>query len=174
MSVWDVLEDAAPTVFEALTGNIPAAAISAAALIAKEFGWKNKNPDAVKQQLQTLTPEQQLKFGELELQFEQLQNDNDALVVGDVQNARGTQVKLVQAGVKDYTPNVLSYIAVIGFWASLFMLWLLPLSADTKSIVLILIGTVVRENIGVYAFWIGTSKSSRDKSDFIQSQFDKD
>ena len=167
MSFWDNISGLAPTLIAALTGNIPAAAASAAAFIAKQFGWTNSDPEAVKQQLSALTPDQLIKLKQLEVDYVNAENAKVDMLLGDIQDARAMRTELAADGQKEYTPTILSYISVLGFWSTFYALFFVKIPPDAKSIIILLLGTLLAENKQVYNYWFGTTISSFNKSKFI-------
>lgn len=169
----DWLKGLAPTLFEALTGNIPGAAVSAAAFLAKQFGWTNSNPDYVKQRLSTFTAEQQLQFAQLELQYQQEEDNANAVVIGDAQNARANQVALVQAGQKDLTVPVLSWIIMGMFFVLVLLLAFVPIPASNEKVFYMLAGTIGSFAAAVVGYWFGSSLGSKIKTSILQTQLDR-
>lgn len=158
----------APTIFEALTGNIPGAAISAAAFIAKQLGWSNSGVEAVKQQLNALTPEQQLKFEQLDIEFAKIETKRLYAEYGDNANARDRQVNLAKAGMKDWTNSILAVQVMLAFFVMCGLMILAPKVNNQTSwaILQMLYGCAVL----VLGYYFGSSKSSALKNDIIQSQ----
>jgi lipopolysaccharide export LptBFGC system permease protein LptF len=173
MSLWDDISGLAPTLIAALTGNIPAAAASAAAFIAKQFGWINSSPAAVKQQLAALTPDQLIKLQELEVQFAQISNDSEDMEIGDNQDARSTKVQLAKMGYYEHTTSYLSYLIIVAFFSLIICLFIFPIPKENTQAVYTLIGVLGTIAVAVVSFWFGTSQGSKIKTAIIQSQLDK-
>lgn len=163
------LSKLAPTIFNALTGNIPAAAISAAGFIADEFGWVNKAPASVVQQINQLTPDERLKFGQLELQFAQNQAAIFQSQIADTQNARSREVSMNQAGKRDWTTPIMAYVITSVFVAASAYVFKFPIPKENANIVWFLLGQISGFMAAVVTYYFGSSRGSADKNDTINS-----
>jgi len=173
MSFWDDISGLAPTLVAALTGNIPAAAASAAAFIAKQFGWTDPTPESVKKQLPTLTADQLIKLQQIELQFQQLSNDSEDMELGDSQDARSTKVQLAKMGYYEKTTSNLSYLIFIAFCAFAACLFIFPIPKENTQAVYTLFGILGTVMVWMCGFWYGSSTGSKTKTNILQSQLDK-
>lgn len=163
----DWLKGIAPIIFSALTGNIPGAAISAASFIASKFGWGTKTVDEVKAKLENFTPEQQLEFAKLEIEFQQIQTQQQNLDVLDTKNAREREVSMAQAGKRDWTTPILAYLFITIFF---YMIWFFchnQIPEKNETIITMLIGQLSGIAGTVAAYYFGSSKGSADKSKML-------
>lgn len=163
----DWLKGLAPTIFSALTGNIPEAVISASAFIASKFGWGTKTVDEVKAKLQNLTPEQQLQFAQLEIEYKKLSEEQEQMQLNDTSNARGREILMAQTGKRDWTTPVLAYLFIIIFF---YMIWFFchnEIPAKNETIITMLIGQLSGIAGTVATYYFGSSKGSADKSKLL-------
>ncbi|MFM9974523.1 MAG: hypothetical protein ACKVON_08120 [Beijerinckiaceae bacterium] len=88
--------------------------------------------------------------------------------LADVQDARSTTVKLVQAGSSiAWGAPVVSVIIVIAFAAVLLALFFKAL--PDNQVALLMIGALVSEFRGVTSYWLGSSRGSQEKDATIRA-----
>lgn len=165
----DWLQNLAPTLFNALTGNIPAAIGSAIGFINKEFGWNNSTADDVANKLKSLTPEQREQFEQLDVEFskieiQRLQIENQAL---QIQTADTSSARSMHSALKDATTPIISYIIIALFIAVVGYIFKFPIPKENANIVWFLVGQITGFAGAVVTFWVGSSKGSADKTDML-------
>lgn len=131
----------------------------------------DSNPDSVSKALEN-NPEQLvlLKKYEMEhtIELQKLQLQDAQMYLNDVQSARSRQVETEKAtGKKDINLYILAYIAVVGFFAIIAMVMLVPLPTGSGELIFFLLGALTANYNSVYNYFFGSSKSSSDKQDQI-------
>lgn len=167
------LKELAPTIFSALTGNIPGLVVSAAAFISHKFGWGNRTVDEVKEKLNGLTPEQQLQLAQYEIEFQKLSLQEQYQDNADTANARGREVSMAQAGKRDWTTSILAYLFITIFF---YMIWFFchnTIPEKNETIITMLIGQLSGIAGTVAAYYFGSSKGSADKSKLLAGMGNK-
>jgi len=163
----------APTLGGLLGGLIPfpGGAILgqiAGKVIAENLGVA-PTPDAVSTAITTGDPEVvKAKLAQAEAQIN-AEVEKYKAQLGDVQDARATSVKYVQAGSKLASGSVIvSILVIFGFILLSFMAIRPDLAgiAD-KSVILYLLGAWQTMAASAVAFWLGSSSGSQDKSNQI-------
>jgi hypothetical protein len=176
----DWLKELAPTLFSALTGNIPGAIASGIGFVADKLGLSNPTLDDVKQKLAGLTPEQQLQFKAYELQFAQeetkrlqIESDNYKAQLSDVQNARAREIALAQSGKTDWLQQVVAYF-VIGIFAYIVFYFLRDtVPVENKEMVSLIIGIITGSFKDIVGYLFGSSKGSFQKTKLLAEQSKK-
>lgn len=164
----------APMLGTALGGPLGGAA---GALVSSALGTKDATPESIEQAIKTgsLTGEQILALRQAEMQFQKDMEvidiksvqDLEALAVDDRKSARERQVK-----TGDITPQVLAYIS-LAVWGSMngFLLYMAymgrSLPVDMSPIIMRVLGTMDALMGMAFAFFFGTSASSRSKDQMI-------
>ena len=165
----DWVKDLAPTVATALGGPLAGIAVKA---IGGALGWDNATKDDVQKMLSTgqLTPEQAAAVRKAEIELKQHESDNNfkfaELEIRDRESARAMQVV-----TKSWTPEVLSWGIVLGFFILNGYLIIKGNPIGLDDVILGRIQGTVDTAFGiVLAFWLGTSKSSQNKDYTIAAQ----
>jgi hypothetical protein len=93
-------------------------------------------------------------------QLEELKTD-----MADRDSARKREME-----VKDNTNRILAYIITFGFFALIFLLATkyVDITGEDKELLYILIGALAAKFSDVFAYYFGSSSSSRKKDDLIQ------
>jgi len=87
------------------------------------------------------------------------------LEVRDRESARDREIEMLKAGSQNYTQNILAFVGVLGFLAAIGVLFFGPeLKGSQEKILLILIGSLSSIAVGIFNYYFGSSKGSKDKS----------
>lgn len=164
MELSQLLKAIAPSLGSALFGPLGGAA---ATFIASKLGLSESTVEAVTDVLSQgkMTPDQitQLKLAEID--FNKFLEDNKIklaqLAVDNVKDARD-----MQKVVRSNTPAVLSYGITLGFFGILGSMLVYEYT-PTDSL-LIMLGALGAAFGGVVNFWLGSSISSRDKTELLK------
>lgn len=166
------LKGIAPTVASALGGPLAGVAVSA---LGNALGWKDTTKDDVTKMLSTsqLSGDQLAAVQKAELELKQHESDNGfkfaELEIRDRESARAMQIAL-----KSYTPEILSWMIVVGF----FVLngWLI-VNGNPDALADVILGRIqgsIDMAFGtVLAYWMGTSQGSKNKDAVIAVQAGK-
>lgn len=165
----DWLKNVAPTVASALGGPLAGIAVSA---LGKALGWTDATKDDVTKMISatSMTSEQVAALKKAEIELKQHESDNGfkfaELEIRDRESARAMQI-----AVKSYTPEVLSWIIVLGFFVLNGYLIYHGNPASLDDVILGRIQGTVDTAFGiVLAFWLGSSKQSQTKDVTIAAQ----
>ncbi len=118
------------------------------------------------------TPEEKEAASELMIELEKNRQDYELeifeLEVEDRASARSREVEMAKSGRKSYTQNILAFIGVLGFFGCLAVLFFGPeMKGNQETILNILIGTLATINISIFAYYFGSSKGSKDKTEML-------
>jgi len=153
----NLIKPLAPVVGGLLGGPIGAAALGA---LASALGTE-ATPEAVAEAVQADPDKAKAVLADVEAkQAAALSELQERLA--DVQDARATTVKLVEAGSSiAWGAPIVSVLVVAGFMAVLLALFWRALPEN--QVVLVMIGALASEFRGVTAYWLGSSIGSKDK-----------
>lgn len=94
--------------------------------------------------------------------------------LGDVQNARDREVKIVQAtGKRDYSQEILGWVITVGFFTVLVMRMFIRIPPDQLENVGMLIGALIVAFTTVVAYKYGSSQGSANKTAAINFMMEK-
>lgn len=172
-SIGPLVAQAAPTIGGLLGGLIPfpGGAILgqvAGKILAEALGVP-PTPEAVSVALNSGDPALQAKLSEAETKM-QTEVERFKASLADVQDARATQLALVNAGSSiAWGPVVISVLVTGGFIGCVFSLMLVKVNFSETSgqAFLILTGILSQAFAQVTGYWLGSSASSADKSSQI-------
>jgi hypothetical protein len=161
----DWLKSVVPTIATALGG--PLAGV-AATFVADKLGLGDKTVEAVQAAISGASPDQliQMKQIDADLQkyFASLDIQIDQIDAGDRASARDREIKTGDS----LTPRILAAVVVIGFFGTLWFLFLYGVSAEKAgSAVLILVGVLGSGFGQVLNYFFGSTKGSADKTALI-------
>lgn len=165
-----ILRAAAPMLGTALGGPFGAVA---GKLVAEALGNPDAKPDEIAHALAVATPEQMLQLKQAEQDFQArmasmgFENTQKlaALDVDDRKSARDMQVSQ-----RSFIPAVLSIITVLGFFGLLIGAAAGLVTLTGSDVLMLLLGVLARETASVYAFWLGSSSGSQQKTELLQQQ----
>lgn len=170
MDLSDILKKAAPWLAAAASGPAGLAGMAIKA-VAEALGQDaSAAPDALAAAVAGATPEQlkALKMAELdfkvrmeELGFKQIV-DLEAIAAGDRKDARAMQVQ-----IRSPMPAVLTCGTGLGFLATLATLFFLPIPAENRDLVVYMCGQLSAALAACLAFWVGTTRSSENKTNLL-------
>jgi len=113
--------------------------------------------------IQDLSPEERLKLKELESNFDV---EIAKLTVQDRQSARQREIEIAKSGKLNVTQSFLAYIAIIGFFGVIYMLFVRDVSEGiARDALLIMLGTLAKIVGDLYAYYFGSSLGSKNKED---------
>lgn len=99
------------------------------------------------------------------VKMKELDIDVEKLNIENTKDARSRQVEMVKAGARDYTQDILAYVAIVGFFAVLYALFVRTLPEGLpRDAFLILLGTLTKIVSDLYNYYFGSSKGSKDKT----------
>jgi hypothetical protein len=166
------LKGVAPTVASALGGPLAGVAVTA---LGNALGWKDATKDDVTKMLSTsqLSGEQLAAVKTAELELKQHESDNNfkfaELEIRDRESARAMQI-----ATKSSTPEILSWMIVVGFFA---LNGYLIVAGNPEALADVILGRIqgsIDMAFGtVLAFWLGTSQGSRNKDMVIAANATK-
>lgn len=108
------------------------------------------------------------KVAQLNLEMQKVEAEWDLAYLKDVQNARDMQVRLAQAGQKDYLKYSLAALAYISMIIILILIWATPEMPEwIKAVLTTAIGRIWGWLDDIYSFEYGSTKNSRTKDDTI-------
>lgn len=158
----NLLKSLAPTVATALGG--PFAGIAMRAL-SKALGHK-VTKESLSSVLSQADPETLLKVKEAEneliVSLEKLGVEKDRLSVENTKSARRMLID-----TRSFVPAILSIATVAGFFGLLIGAALGHLQLTGSDVMMLLLGVLARETASVYNFWLGSSQSSKDKTELL-------
>ena len=166
-----LIANAAPTIGGLLGGLIPfpGGAILgevAGKVLAESLGVP-PTPDAVNTAIKTGDPvvvQAALTQAEAKMNAEV---EKFKAQLADVQDARATTVKYVEAGsALAFGPVIVSVLITLGFMTSLILLMTIKVNYNdvTGQALLLLIGSLSTMQVSVVSYWLGSSAGSADKS----------
>lgn len=166
MDLKDILGKAAPWLAAAASGpaGLAGMAIKAAA---EALGTKADTAEDIAAAVAGATPEQlkALKLADLDFQLRMKElgykqvTDLEAIAAGDRKDARAMQV-----ANKSPMPAILTCGAGLAFTGTLATLFFLPVPATNRDLVVYLVGQLSGVFASCVAFWVGTTRSSENKT----------
>lgn len=120
-----------------------------------------------------------IKDSEIELKAKQALMDYENKIMENVSNiektlaedrksAREREMEYVKAGKTDYTQRFLAWIAIIGFFGVMYVLFQKSLPEGLpRDAFLILLGTLTKVVSDLYNYYFGSSHGSEKKNDII-------
>ena len=169
MAITNFLKKLLPWIGAAVSGNIPGLVTLATKQIGEVVGTKvAPTLDSIAQAVAGATPEQMLKFREIETQFQlraqelgfQNIQEFEAISERDRESARQREVQ-----IRDWTPRVLAYVVVVLAAAGegFILVHGAPIGLDGVVLGRIL-GTLDAALILVLSYYFGSSAGSAEKS----------
>lgn len=165
-----ILRAAAPMLGTALGGPFGTVA---GKLVAEALGNPDARAEDIAHALAVATPEQMMQLKQAEQDFQArmaamgFENEQKlaALNVDDRRSARDMQVSQ-----RSHIPAVLSIITVLGFFGLLIGAAFGVVTLTGSDVLMLLLGVLARETASVYAFWLGSSSGSQQKTEMLQQQ----
>jgi hypothetical protein len=148
----------------------------ASKLLAPILGVKpNSSDDDYAAALAKATPEQieAIKQAEqqYQLQMKQLDiqsvEDMEKIAADDRASARNREVELAKAGARDRTNMILAFTITIGFFATLWFVFVHGVRPEVHDVAIGMVATLGTAWIGVVTYYFGSSKGSDDKTRII-------
>lgn len=165
----DWLKDVAPTIFSAVTGNIPGAAISALAFVADKMGWSG-TADQIKKKIETLSPEQRIKISNIDLEYAKEESRLRQAVMLDRQDARNREIELAKIGKKDYLQQIVAYFVLFIFSTMVFVIITKNLPMENRDMYAVIVGIITGAFKDIVQYLFGSSKGSADKSKELEKR----
>lgn len=156
----------APTAATLLGGPLAGLAVN---MIGDALGLKDATKETIMDVVQsgTMTPEQvaavktaeanlKIKLKELDIRLEEIH-------AADRDSARRMQIQN-----RSWIPAVLSVLTVGGFFYLLYGAATGAFKLEGSDIMMLLLGVLARETAGVYAYWLGSSSGSAQKTELLK------
>ena len=156
----------APTAATLLGGPLAGLAVN---MIGDALGLKDATKETIMEVVQsgTMTPEQvaavktaeanlKIKLKELDIRLEEIH-------AADRDSARRMQIQN-----RSWIPAVLSVLTVGGFFYLLYGAAIGAFKLEGSDIMMLLLGVLARETAGVYAYWLGSSSGSAQKTELLK------
>jgi len=142
-------------------------------IIASVFGTKNE-PDAIAEAVAS-NPDAAIKLREIEnahaVKLADIALEGERVRLADVANARDREVELARIGSKgQYAGHVVALVVTVGFFVILGFLLATPRGADPGQAMLLLLGSLGAGFMTVIQYYLGSSKSSSEKTAMIYSE----
>ncbi len=128
-------------------------------IVASVFGVKNE-PDAILEAVKA-DPEAAIKLRMIELDNKaELQNIAVELAKSEILDKQNARMENKHSSVPAALSAVLSMVIVI----IIYLLFYTPVPEESKDVLFMLLGVVVKEWGGAMQFWFGTTRSSQEKT----------
>lgn len=147
-------------------------------LIASEFGGSVDDPNDLMQKIIS-DPNAAVKLADIQanckIQLQQItmQNTQNELAAqtAQVESDRLDRADARKNNAQTNTqfPEIISTIIIVGFFASLYLVKVLPNDNPYHDILNIMIGTLGSGFTGVWNYWLGSSSGSKDKNQAIHA-----
>lgn len=163
----NVVGKVAPMLGAALGGPLGGAAVG---VIAEALGLNEQSEAAIKAALSGTTPEQMLALKNADQVFTvkmrelgfQNERDMEGLAVSDRDSARKREM-----AVGDHTTRNLAYAITVGFFSVLGCLMFGEVDAESKDVLLIMLGSLGSAWAGVIAYYFGSTATSKQKNELL-------
>lgn len=173
MAKWkDVIGAVAPKIGAALGSPLGGLAVS---VLAEKLGLSSEASEKdIAKALASMSPADYTKLKEAEYDYEkrcaELEVDLEEIHAKDRASARDRQIK-----TGDKTPNILAYIIIVGFFACFFTLFFYgsEVEGGVKDVLLAMVGLLGGLTAGVIAYFFGSSRGSKDKTDLLDRAMGK-
>lgn len=162
----DWLVKFAPTAATLLGGPLAGLAVEA---LGSALGLKDSTKEKITEVIQsgTMTPEQitAIKTAEanLKVRLKELDIKLEEIAAQDRHSARMMQIEN-----RSWIPAVLSVLTVGGFFYLLVGSAMGTFKLEGSDIMMLLLGVLARETAGVYAYWLGSSSGSAQKTEMLK------
>jgi len=153
---WTFLKDKAPDAAGTLLKT--AGSLTGVELLTKAGELIDGSPD--------VTPEDKLAF----LEMRQLELEEYRLEVEDRASARLREVEMAKAGKRDYFMYVVGAVGMISFLFVHYAIGFMDIPAENEQLFTHLVGMVEGVAITIFAYYFGSSKGSKDKTDAMTGQ----
>jgi hypothetical protein len=175
MSKWqEVLGTVAPWIGAAAGGGVPALVGMAASQIGAAFGKDIKpTADAIAAAIGGASPEQMLAIkvadNDFAAKMQELGFSNIQALEQIAANDRNS-AREMHKEVRDLSTPILSYMVVLAFFGVIFLVLtkVIPVQAEMRDVVMVLIGTLTASFTQVMNFRFGSSAGSRQKNEIIR------
>jgi len=169
----NIVKTVAPVLGTALGGPAGGAALSilSQTILGKTGGTEEELAAVI---AGGLKPEVMLALKQADLNFKiemrKLDVEEERIAVDNTKDARGREIKIAESGKKDYTQQVLAYIAIVGFFGVIYALFakVVP-EGFQRDAFLIMLGTLAKIVGDLYNYYFGSSKGSEQKTSLIDS-----
>jgi len=156
------LATVAPTIAAAIGGPVAGVAVKMAA----DALGVEADESAISQALASGDPDVLLKLKVAEQDFlakmEELGIERERLSVDNTKSARTMQIE-----AKSLVPAILSIATIGGFFTLLIGAAFFGVQLTGDDVMMLLLGVLARETASVYNFWLGSSYSSKQKTDLL-------
>ena len=166
-AVGPLLSQVAPTLATALGG--PLAGLATKTLSNVLLGNESGDEAAVTAAIQGATPQQLSDLKKIDADFrvrmKELDIDLERISAGDRDSARKREME-----IKDHMPKVLAVGITIGFFGSLFWMFIYGVPKNGNEALLLMLGALQTAFTGVIAYYFGSSSGSKAKTDLMVSK----
>ena len=165
MADWkSIIASVAPTLATALGGPFAGMAVAAIskAVLGKEDGTENE----IAEVFASGNPDILAKIKEVDanfkLQMKKLDIDLEALAAADRDSARKRETE-----TKDPTVRRLAYFYTFLYFLVLWAVWKYPIPAESKDLLMILLGVLTGAQVQILNYYFGSSSGSSKKTDVL-------
>lgn len=161
----------APTIATAFGG--PLAGVATTAISNAVLGKPDGTDEELNNVLVSTSPETLVKIKEADEKFkirmQELSIDLDRISFENVKDARNREIEIAKLQKPDHTPKILAYLAVGGFFAVLYALFVRTIPEGLpRDAFLVLLGTLTKIVGDLYNYYFGSSSGSARKTDMLQ------
>lgn len=170
-SIKSIIGSVAPTIASVIGGPAAGAAVNGLCGI---LGLKaDSKPEDIEKALQNASPEFWLKLKEFEFKYKELEIKEQAIHHEDRVSARMREVNMSESGQRDYTPTILALTYTLGYFVLLFCLFHFKIPSEMQRVFDVLVGGLTAVVYKIADYYLGTSKSSSDKTKIMGRLVDK-
>lgn len=167
--IWGKIKGIIGTVAPAVASVIgtPVAGVAVKSLC-NLLGLKDDaGPQEIDNALQKASPETWLKIKELnaetEVKLKELDIDAAKIDQMEMESARNREVKLAEAGHRDYTPSLLALALIVGFFGLLATLIFVSVAQAARDTIDVMLGALSAGFMTMLTYYFGSSKNPQGK-----------
>jgi hypothetical protein len=148
-------------------------AVMGAALVGKALGVDkvDPTPEAISAAIAGATPEQMIALKQVELDADAKLKEMgfanaqavEKMIDDDIANARAMHI----SNPKDFTPEILAGAITIGFFATLWVVFIHGINPATHDLAMTMVGILGTAWVSVVTFYFGSSKGSANKDQIL-------
>jgi hypothetical protein len=116
------------------------------------------------------SPEAKELLSELELKRREFELEEYELEIKDRDSARKREVEIMKAGGNDIMMLVTGSVGLLAFLAIVYSVLFRTLPESNEKLIYHLLGMVEGVVITIFAYYFGSSKGSKDKSDLLENK----
>lgn len=161
----------APTLGIALGG--PVGGLAGKALSMALTGKDSASDKELTEAFQSATPETLLRLKEednrFRLDMERIGLSYEELAKLDRESARSREVKMAEAGARDYIVPCLALLVTLGFFSLLFTFFFVPVQEESRTVFDVMVGSLGTAWISIIGYYFGSSNGSEKKTKILES-----